>query len=200
MKRLITVCACLFVLCTPVIAQDSYYTKIKRHIAEKRALAQEQRKIEAQQRADAKLDNWIKALGGNVELAKRFYAKLGEIQHGLDVFYLPQGVSNLVEDDENKEAYYTRQPVVVVVSWHAVYTYLSRNCTHQVTVYNLNAQPLHNTRWCYKIFFRDPAQDKTYWYDKFQSGISSNAGYFKSDYPYIIDAYKDGYFSVKGHY
>lgn len=201
MKRFITACACLFVLCTPVMAQDSYYTKIKRHIAEKRALAQEQRKIEAQQRVDAKLDNWIKALGGDVELATRFYAKLGEIRHGLDVFYLPQGVRNLVEDDKNKEAYYTEQPVVLVVSWHAVYAaYGHRNCTHQVTIYNLNAQPLHETRWCHKVFFRDPTQKITYWYDRFQSGTSSNAGYFKRNHPYIIDTYGNGSLYSKGRY
>lgn len=199
MKRFITVWACLFVLCTPVVAQDSYYTKIKRHIAEKRALAQEQRKAEALQKYYAELAVWTNALGGDVALAKKFYANLGEIQHGLDVFYLPQGVRNLVGDDKNEIAYST-DPVVLVVSWKAIYMALRRDCAHMVTVYDLNAQPRYTTRWCHKIFFRDPAQDKTYWYDRFQSGISSNEGNFKSEYPYIINAYGNGYFSVKGRY
>lgn len=199
MKRFITVCACLFVLCTPVVAQDSYYTKIKRHIAEKIALAQEQRKIEAQQKQDAKLDNWTKALGGDVALAKRFYAQLGEIQHGLDVFYLPQGVRNLVGDDKNEIAYST-DPIVLVVSWKAIYMALRRDCAHMVTIYDLNAQPRYTTRWCHKIFFRDPAQNITYWYDRFQSGISSNAGSFKRNHPYIIDTYGNGSLYLKGRY
>ncbi len=199
MKRLITVCACLCFLCTPVMAQNNnFYTKIKRHIAQKIAHAEEQRKAEALQKYDAELAVWTNALGGNIETAKKFYAKLGEIQHGLDVFYLPQGVSNLVGDDENKIAYST-EPVVVVVSWHAVYTYLSRNCTHQVTVYNLNAQPLYDTGRNHKIAFVDPATHIQYWYNRFQSGLNSNKGNFKRYHPYIIDNYCDGYLSVKGY-
>ncbi len=183
MKRFITLGTCLFFLCMPLMAQNrSLYTKIKRHIARKIAR-------EAQQRHDAELAAWTKALGGNVELAKKFYANLGGIPNGLDVFYLPQGIDNLVGDDKNKVIYST-EPVVLVVSYLAVYrAYGIRNCVHWATIYNLNAQQLYETERNYKISFVDRATNTRYWYDTFESGIISYRGTYESPYPFIIEHY-----------
>ena len=90
MKRFITACICLMFLAMPVMAQNNnLYTRIKRHIARKIAQTEQQRQEAARQRYYAELAVWQNAVGGNVDIAKKFYAQLGKIETGLDVFSKP---------------------------------------------------------------------------------------------------------------
>lgn len=167
---------------------NNLYTRIKRHIAQKIAYDKQQKQQAARQRYYTELAVWEKVLRGDKETAKKFYAEIGAIKDGLDVFYFSQCIKHLTGDDGRIA--YAPDSIVVVVEYWAIYrAYGIRDCAHGATVYNLNAQKLYSTTRDHEISFIDVATNIKYWYDRFRCGIITNKGSFESNHPYIIDYY-----------